>query len=1331
MKRCFHRSLLVLVLVLAACGRLQAQPNILQQPLALLDQLLGSSVSLCVSAQSPASTNLQYQWLRNGVRIPGATNACLPINGLQAIDCGNFSVLVSDGDGVAVSEPADVTVSGINILQGLLGIIDGLDPLATSGVIRSYNTGAVKQSGTPEIIPGDPGGSEIWFEWSVPLLEGSGIVTFSTLGSDFDTTMAAYTGSEPNNLTPVPSAINDDDAGGYLNSQVTFYAVKGTTYLIAVDGFYGVQGNVVLSWALNPGSSKLPNATPAPQAITASNGATVTLNSPWPGNNCDWLFNGTVVVTDTSVLTIANLGPATVGSYVARFTTSDGIAVSAEPTEVQINTLQDGSTSANSIARIKFLESANSAFVPPASQKTVAKKLGGGGDSGGYSCAQVFNTAANADEPGEPVICEQNGAHPGWYSYVTPSSGSLLITTAGSSFNTILGVFTGPGNSFSTLTSVGCGYTTNYPHDGQPSVYISNVPAGQTNYIVVEGENGASGIVHLNISLGSPISISSPPQSQVAGPGTNVTLAVSVSGTTPLSYIWQFNGVNLAGETNGTLTISNMQAFQAGTYTVVMSNSVSEVTAQAVVSFGNPISISSTPQSQVAGPGTNVTLAVGASGSGPISYAWQFNGIILNGATNNTLTINNMQASEAGTYTAIMSNPVSVVSAQAVVSFENPIFFSSPPQSQIAGPGTNVTLAVSASGSGSINYAWQFDGTILSGATNDTLTIANMQASEAGTYTVVMSNSVSVVTAQVVVSFGNPIFVTSPPQNQVAGPGTNVTLAVSASGSGPISFAWQFDGTILSGATNDTLTIGNMQASEAGTYTVVMSNPVSVVTAQAVVSFDNPIFITLPPQSQIAGPGTNVTLAVNASGSGPISYAWQFDGTILVGVTNDTLTIGNMQASEAGTYTVVMSNPVSVVTAQAVVSFGNPIFISSPPQSQIAGPGTNITLAVNASGSGPISFAWQFDATIISGATNDTLAINNMQASEAGTYTVMMSNPVSVVTAQAVVSFGNPIFITSLPQNQVAGPGTNVTLAVNASGSGPISYAWQFDGTILSGATNDTLTINNMQASEAGTYTVVMNNSVSVVTAQAVVSFGNPIFITSPPQSQVAGPGTNITLAVNATGSGPISYAWQFDGTILNGETNSALTITNMQASEAGTYTVAISNLVSIVVTQAVVSYVVAPTITTQPVSQTVPANGTATLIVCATGSPAPVYQWFLNGAPAGANSNAFSIPIFQAHNQGTYTVTISNILGAVTSSPALLLLGGPCRVNSYGLSNGVFSLQMAGQAGVNYTIEASSDLINWVPLFTTNTPNGILNFTDTNAGTLPNRFYRGITNSL
>jgi beta-galactosidase len=83
-------------------------------------------------------------------------------------------------------------------------------------------------------------------------------------------------------------------------------------------------------------------------------------------------------------------------------------------------------------------------------------------------------------------------------------------------------------------------------------------------------------------------------------------------------------------------------------------------------------------------------------------------------------------------------------------------------------------------------------------------------------------------------------------------------------------------------------------------------------------------------------------------------------------------------------------------------------------------------------------------------------------------------------------------------------------------------------------------------------------------------------------------------------------------------------------ASYAGTYTVILSNAFSVVSTQAVVSYVVPPTIITQPKSHSISSSSTATVSVAATGSPGLSYEWFFNGASTGVTNSTFSISGFQ-----------------------------------------------------------------------------------------------------
>ncbi len=113
----------------------------------------------------------------------------------------------------------------------------------SSGSTNGTNINATKQSGEPNHA-GNTGGSSIWYRWT-PAIGGQ--VTFNTLGSTFDTLLAVYTGSSLGSLTVV--ATNDDLSLNFLQSQVTFTALAGTTYRIAVDGYNGDIGMLTLNWA--------------------------------------------------------------------------------------------------------------------------------------------------------------------------------------------------------------------------------------------------------------------------------------------------------------------------------------------------------------------------------------------------------------------------------------------------------------------------------------------------------------------------------------------------------------------------------------------------------------------------------------------------------------------------------------------------------------------------------------------------------------------------------------------------------------------------------------------------------------------------------------------------------------------------------------------------------------------------------------------------------------------------------------------------------------------------------------------------------------------------
>lgn len=133
---------------------------------------------------------------------------------------------------VGLAQPANDNFANAEAISG------------ASGTVSGDSTGATLEAGEPahNCVNPDPGGSSVWYQWIAP---ADGTIIFDTVGSGFDTVMAAYTGTDVTALTVV--ACDDDSAGNFL-SRISFSATTGTVYYIVVDGYFGSQGLVTLNW---------------------------------------------------------------------------------------------------------------------------------------------------------------------------------------------------------------------------------------------------------------------------------------------------------------------------------------------------------------------------------------------------------------------------------------------------------------------------------------------------------------------------------------------------------------------------------------------------------------------------------------------------------------------------------------------------------------------------------------------------------------------------------------------------------------------------------------------------------------------------------------------------------------------------------------------------------------------------------------------------------------------------------------------------------------------------------------------------------------------------
>jgi hypothetical protein len=197
--------------------------------------------------------------------------------------------------------------------------------------------------------------------------------------------------------------------------------------------------------------------------------------------------------------------------------------------------------------------------------------------------------------------------------------------------------------------------------------------------------------------------------------------------------------------------------------------------------------------------------------------------------------------------------------------------------------------------------------------------MSNVTATQAGGYRVVVSNdTASVTSALAVLSVVVPPSITIEPMDQVMTAGSAATFSVTATGSPAPGYQWRKDGVDLAGAVQPTWTVGSVQPSSAGAYSVVVANAGGSVTS-------SPAMLTVRVAPSIVTQPANLTLAqgasglfsVTATGSGPLRYQWFFNGTALAGQTADSLVIAGAASGQAGSYKVVVSNDVAIATSSS------------------------------------------------------------------------------------------------------------------------------------------------------------------------------------------------------------------------------------------------------------------------------------------------------------------------------------------------------------------------------------------------------------------------------
>jgi hypothetical protein len=903
----------------------------------------------------------------------------------------------------------------------------------------------------------------------------------------------------------VVGTINDTNYSG--NATGTLVIAKGTpsvTNATATDINYGsaLNSSTLTGTKSTPGTLAFTSPSTTPSAGTD--------NQAWTFTPDDSNYNtvtGTVSVTvnkATSIVTLGSLTPTYDGTAKsATATTSPTIAGNVTYTYKGISpTVYDQSstppTQAGSYTVVGTINDTNYsghatgtlviAKGTPSVTNATATDINYGSDLSNSTLTGTKSTPGTLAFTSPSTTPNAGTANQAWtftpddsnYNTVT---GTVSVTVNKATATVTLGNLTptydGTAKSATATTSPTIAGNVTYTYTGiSPTVYAqsSNPPTQAGSYTVVGAINDAN---YSGNATGTLVIAKAIPSV------TNVT-------ATDINYGSALSGSTLNGtkSTPGTLTFTSPTTTpiagtsdQAWTFTPDESN-YSTITGTVSVTINKATSIvtlgSLTPTYD--GTAKSATATTSPTIAGNVTYT--YTGIIptVYAQSSNPPT-------QAGSYSVVGTINDANYSGTATGTFV--IVKATPSITRKPNP-SNITLGQKLSDS-------TLNGGIASVNGSFAFTNPNTQPSAVGTSSQSVTfnpgdtnNYLTTTTSvDVVTQAGSSPVITTQPIDLTVSQGNNATFSVQATGQN-LTYQWKRNGVDISNARNSSYTVSSTSIATAGEYSVVVSSDNG---SQPVTSRAAKLIVTFPLTDLTLNENTSPVLSVSVTGTG-LKYQWFKDGMPLRGQTNSTLTLKDITVDQAGNYSVEVTDAdgnkftsqSSKVTVNAVLPE-----ITTQPSNVSVYTGGSATMRVMVKGAGH-SYQWKKDGVAIQGEIKNTLSLNDIILSDAGDYTVSVTNSVGTVTSRSarlrVLSSGSgnqggdttsPV-ITTHPTSQTLDDGGSGTLTVSTTG-GSLSYQWLKNGTNIAGANEATYKINPASIDKSGNYTVVVYNSSGLVTS--------------------------------------------------------------------------------------------------------------------------------------------------------------------------------------------------------------------------------------------------------
>jgi hypothetical protein len=510
--------------------------------------------------------------------------------------------------------------------------------------------------------------------------------------------------------------------------------------------------------------------------------------------------------------------------------------------------------------------------------------------------------------------------------------------------------------------------------------------------------------------------------------------------------------------------------------------SLGEVFSQYAAAVGNfGPQVFSDPTSGPVFAGDTLNLTVDAGGTPNLSYQWRKNTAPISGATGSSYTKPNVTAADNGSYDVVITNNFGTATSAGVAIVVNTLTapsISQGPVGRTLYPGGTLNLRVVASG-GHLAYQWSKNSSPIANATNSAYIVNSVTTSDAGSYTVSVTNSLGNAS-------GGPAVITIP---SLAGG----TFAAVVDADAPEAW-WRLD------ESNGATVMSDVMGRHDGFY----SNSSGGLTLGSAGAVSNGVF------------GTSASFN-GTSSYGLVPYSPALNGgqfsvecwVYLTNVVNGISPVSSHDSPAAGYFIGTQSGEWHgfIGSGGTDFYFGQPVG-AAPPYNPAITPGqwTHVVITCDPSGAFPLrfyfngttdGFSWgDFDrnsaAPFIIGAcgqgTGTPSRFLNGRVDEVAVYTRPLT------AAQVTAHYNAGIFIPNTPPFFITQPlsrsvvaGSNVTFSATAGGTTPLSYQWLKNGAPISGKTTNSLSISNVYYPDSGNYALRASNVAGMNTSAVAV----------------------------------------------------------------------------------------------------------------------------------------------------------------------------------------------------------------------------------------------------